>query len=193
MAFDVKSGWDEHFPECPPVGYLFKHKYPDLWVRIHTLPESKQYPDTEGEFQEILRRHNTICSDLYTHSNSMILLLTHNSRRKRAAAPRCINHKKYPLAYMASISLQEIEADLDPGFFLHIWSCNIHWQATLLDNLLRKVANEEIKNLLLVDFDAHHLYYPYPGGADIILASSAERDSFIIKYRSWLSQRLDGF
>ena len=42
----------------------------------------------------------------------------------------------------------------------------------------KKVADWEIVNLILVDSHSNYLYYPYDGGADIIVTSSAERDSY---------------
>lgn len=192
MNEEIRSFWDEHFPGCPPVGYLFKHKYPELWFRIHTLPESKRYPANRDEYQEIIRRHNTLCLDLFSKSESIYLLLTQSSITKKAISPKYINRKQFSVYHMISLSMQDIDPDNDPGFFYHIWSFYFHWEPGFLDGLFKKVADDEIYNLILVDTHSHHLYYPYDGGADILLASSAERDSYKIKYRTWLSAREDG-
>jgi hypothetical protein len=87
--------------------------------------------------------------------------------------------------------MQEIDADNYPRYFFHIWSFKFHWKFGFLDGLFKKVANWEIINLILVDTHSRCLYYPYDGGADIIVASSATRDSYKNKYKAWLSERQD--
>jgi hypothetical protein len=192
MDEEIKLYWDEHFPGCPPVGYLFKQRFPDLWFRIHTLQESKRYPNNWDEYQEIFRRHNTLCSDLFSKSESIYLLLTQGSVTKKVISPKYIDRNIFSIRHMTSISTQEIEAEDDSQYFFHIWSFNFHWEYGFLDELFKKVANEEIRNLILIDTHSHRLYYPYDGGADIICASSVERDSYEIKYRTWLPDRQDG-
>jgi hypothetical protein len=192
MDEEIKSYWDEHFPGCPPVGYLFKQRYSDLWFRIHTLPESKRYPDIGDEYQEIFRRHNTLCSDLFSASESIFLLLTQGSRAKKPILPKYINRRIFSVRHMTSISMQEIDPTNNAHYFYHIWSFKFHWEPGFLDGLFRKVADDEIRNLILIDVESHHLYCPYDGGADILLGSSEERDSYKIKYRTWLSTRQDG-
>ncbi len=192
MDDEIQSYWNEHFSGCPPVGYLFKHKYPDLWLRIHTLPESKRYPDNGYEYQEIFRRHNVLCSDLFSKSRSIYLLLTQESLTKKAISPKYIDRNIFSICHMASISGREIDAEDDSQYFFHIWSFKFHWERGFLDEFFKKVADEEIQNLILVDTYSNHLYHPYDGGADIIFASSAERDSYKAKYKTWLSHRQDG-
>ncbi|MCG8352980.1 MAG: hypothetical protein MI924_34890 [Chloroflexales bacterium] len=35
---DFNAYWNEHFADCPPVGYLLRDAYPERWFRIHTPP-----------------------------------------------------------------------------------------------------------------------------------------------------------
>jgi hypothetical protein len=36
----------------------------DRWVRFHSLPESKRYPDSQAEYAIELDRHYTVLSEL---------------------------------------------------------------------------------------------------------------------------------
>jgi hypothetical protein len=142
------------------------------------LPGSKRYPDNVDEYQEILRRHNTLCSDLFSKSEAIYLLLTQGSDTKKVISPKYIEHKISSISYLTSVIIKDKEADDNTQYFYHIWSCKLHWEFGILDELLKKVADWEIVNLILVDSHSNYLYYPYDGGADIIVTSSAERDSY---------------
>jgi hypothetical protein len=56
--------WEEHWPDCPPIGYELRCER-DRWVRFHSLPESKRYPDTEDEWAIVLDRYNTVLDELF--------------------------------------------------------------------------------------------------------------------------------
>ncbi|MEV0456725.1 DUF3885 domain-containing protein [Catellatospora methionotrophica] len=55
--------WEQQWPECPPVAYLLGSRYPDRWVRFHTLPGSKRYPENEDEYRTVLNRHYTVLTN----------------------------------------------------------------------------------------------------------------------------------
>src|SRR5574337_1072614 len=67
--------WSQKYPGTIPVQHLFKHRYPERWFRIHSLPESKRYPETEQEWQILLDRQNSIIADLFG-KNSRVVLVT---------------------------------------------------------------------------------------------------------------------
>jgi hypothetical protein len=46
--------WRQHWPDCPPVGHKLREPYRDLWVRFHSLPESKRYAEDESEYAVVL-------------------------------------------------------------------------------------------------------------------------------------------
>ncbi|MFD6971116.1 hypothetical protein [Streptomyces sp. NPDC059949] len=49
----------------PPEAHQFKHAYADRWVRFHSLPESKRYPEDETEYAIVLDRYNTVLDELF--------------------------------------------------------------------------------------------------------------------------------
>ena len=62
---DFQKLWTLNYPDTVPISYLFKHDYTDRWFRIHSLPESKRYPEDENEWQVLLSRQNEIITDLF--------------------------------------------------------------------------------------------------------------------------------
>ena len=52
--------WQRQWPACPPLADDLKRAYHDRWVRFHSLPGSKRYPDTDAEYDIVLHRYNTV-------------------------------------------------------------------------------------------------------------------------------------
>ncbi|WP_425505852.1 DUF3885 domain-containing protein [Streptomyces typhae] len=52
--------WQQRWPGCPPVGYKPREPYRNFWVRFHSLPESKRYPENESDYSVVLGRHNGV-------------------------------------------------------------------------------------------------------------------------------------
>ena len=56
--------WHARYRETPPVNFVFKHRLPGRWVRIHSLPRSKRYPETPAEWRTLLDRQNEVICHL---------------------------------------------------------------------------------------------------------------------------------
>jgi len=54
--------WEQRWPT--PAGGQMRHVHRDRWVRFHSLPGSKRYPDGEAEYAIVLERHHTLLSEL---------------------------------------------------------------------------------------------------------------------------------
>lgn len=46
-SFDSK--WNHFVPNKAPIPCLFKHYFPNSWLRLHSLPNSKRYADHASE------------------------------------------------------------------------------------------------------------------------------------------------
>jgi len=68
-----KSFWRAKYPEAYPIGYELKWLYSDRWFRIHSLPESKRYAETEEEYQIIFNRQNELITDLIGEGTEVIV------------------------------------------------------------------------------------------------------------------------
>lgn len=39
--------WTTYFSELAPVGHVLRKALPDRWLRVHSLPQSKRYPESD--------------------------------------------------------------------------------------------------------------------------------------------------
>ena len=73
----------------------------------------------------------------------------------------------------------------DPKFSEQIW------QAKKFDNLLKDIAEDNLK-AFFVSMSKAILIAPYDGGVDLILKDSETRDVYKQKYSDWLPAKEDG-
>jgi hypothetical protein len=167
--------WHAHYSETPPVGYLFKQRLAKRWVRFHSLPNSKQYADTEAERDEILRRQNTIINDLIgTHIDIRVVIVWINDDNPlfKMRSPDCIG----------KVSLGEGEPEFELFTYVTTWDPP--------DNvLLTMIADEQVEAFLI---GPDCLIAPYDGGIDLILKDPHTSFAVKRKYDAWLPKRVDG-
>jgi hypothetical protein len=177
--------WDERWPGCSKLPYELRglrHQ----WVRFHTLPGSKRYPDTEAEYEVILARHNTVLAELVT--GPALLVVTAGYSDQPSPQGTCRSAETAAMhpggKYWTSVCIDD-----DPGIesWMHLYVSQTPWSAGCLDGLLRYVADDVIANVQLADIGLRWLYHPYDGGMDVILSSSAEHDALRERHRDWLS------
>jgi hypothetical protein len=70
----IQQLWKWHFPDVALVPHPYRHVYPDRWFRIHSLPDSQRYAETEEEWNILLNRQNEIITDLFGAEASVILI-----------------------------------------------------------------------------------------------------------------------
>ena len=184
--------WRTHFGDCPPAGFLLLETFPERWMRIHSLPESKRYADTAREMTALLTRHNTVATDVLGEGSPCVLVTKaeYNPRVGRAAR----GHVQFarlgvePLVMMTANNPKDTGA----GWSIPLVSARLTWQPGVLDDVLADVANALLGPFLIVSEATTRVYAPYDGGADLILTSAAERDAFMEKYAAWLSSHPSG-
>src|SRR5690606_37323370 len=71
----ILAGWKSSFPGIPPIGFKLRASLPERWVRFHSLPGAKRYPENEAEYRELLELHNTILGEL-AHPGETVILIT---------------------------------------------------------------------------------------------------------------------
>ncbi len=74
MIKDITQFWQSQFNGFVPEADNLKYEFKNRWVRFHSLPESKRYPENEQEYLEILRRHNVVLQDLCGQGNVLVVL-----------------------------------------------------------------------------------------------------------------------
>eukprot|EP01029_Cantina_marsupialis_P025320 TRINITY_DN6691_c0_g3_i2.p1 TRINITY_DN6691_c0_g3~~TRINITY_DN6691_c0_g3_i2.p1 ORF type:complete len:194 (-),score=6.83 TRINITY_DN6691_c0_g3_i2:304-885(-) len=183
--------WSKEYPESFPIGHELKWVYEDRWFRIHSLPNSKRYADTEDEYKIILDRQNNLIEDLigtgveiaisfglYTDdiTNNNYKELTDYGEFRKVLTIHL--HKERPEEY-------EDETYFDIYTKIESWKKNDH------NEILRAIADDEIRAMIVCP-SKQCIIAPYDGGIDIIVNSTEVRNKLKLKYKDWLSEREDG-
>ena len=185
--------WHTQFPNCEPAAHLLRVAFPDRWVRFHSLPESKRYPDNEAEYAEVLRRHNTILGALVESRPKAVLLTTGYTETPEPVRDKPELWELDPEARpWRSLPMHEVEHDYNYPNFWHIYSSVWDWRPGLLDPIVRLVADDIVANVLVVSDDCQWVLHPYDGGMDVIAESPIAMKRLKLSHRDWLSSREDG-
>jgi hypothetical protein len=180
----ASTAWTASFPSAAPAGFLCRVAFPDRWLRIHSLPESKRYAETESERAEILRRHNTVASHMLGEGSDCILFLARFGQEKQWPADRDIplnaDRPEYALTY---------ENDGDVWQF---FSTPVVWRSEQFNDLILASADDATGPLLFANTKLGAAYAPYDGGADLFFPDPSNVEEAKKKFRSWLSVRTDG-
>ena len=182
--------WDDRWPGCSKLPYELRHAS-DRWIRFHTLPGSKRYPESDAEYDMVLARHNAVLGELVT--GPTVLVATAGYSDAPLPPEPCRSPETVALhpraVYWASACIDD-----EPGFetWMHLYISRLPWSVGSLDPLLRQVADDVIANVLVADTDLRWLYHPYDGGMDVMLTSAGQRDALRDRYQDWLSARPGG-
>lgn len=176
--------WQQCWPACPPIGYMLRDRYQDVWVRFHSLPGSKRYADSENEYAIILERHNTVLDELFACADVYVVTPVWT------AEPDVPEHQP-DADYWQTLLTQD---DPDPDFrtYTHLFAARRPWRHGCIDALLHEVADYKTAGVLIADTRMERLYHPYDGGADVLLPTTEERDRLRDRYSSWLSSHPGG-
>jgi hypothetical protein len=186
--------WTSRYPNTIPISYRFRDNYPDRWFRIHSLPQSQRYAETDSEWITLLTRQNQIITELLGEDSNIIIVTGEFNWGERV--PFITNEeevfKSYSFTRLDNIDLYKlIPDDYDkgeiyrPAFAETIWKQNKH------DKLLREIAVDSVR-VFFASIDNNIIIAPYDGGIDIVLKDTMTRDNYKLKYKDWLSEREDG-
>lgn len=186
-AAHLNDLWEKSWRLASPLSYELRDAYNDQWVRFHSLPESKQYADSDAEFDEILRRHRTVLCELHGSADPAALWVIAADWGADDLAAGW-SRVRIPSAWPWQKSLSDRD-DPDAGFHYFWVASGLTGEA--LDSLLLAVA-DEVGRLLIGAPDLAWLYCPYDGGADVLLPSAANRDALEARHSAWLPIRPEG-
>ena len=190
MIEKLNTFWSSFANDCAPEADELKNVLKERWVRFHSLPESKRYPENEQEFIEIFSRHNTVLTEIFGLPIDLFIVLPEYSGKREPTRPENILLGLYPKTdYWKTID----QSDEDEEYFTHLHAAKIHYTGSELDDLLRLVAEEKVGSVLIFTDDGKAIFHPYDGGADIIMSNADARDSLKQKHVDWLSSYPGGY
>jgi hypothetical protein len=190
--------WQQAYPACPPINHLLKWRFPDRWMRIHSLPDAQRYPATPADWDILLTRQDQLCQDLLGEGGKFLLVGGDFCEEGEAHnfVEGLLSHQP-ALAGIAlelgwRIDLHRVAPDhFGPGLRYDAAFSPQIWHGGRWDMVLQAIANDEFR-LMFVSLERNCIVAPYDGGVDVILADAVARDACKRRYADWLSQRADG-
>lgn len=187
------ADWDRCFPNFEPIGHHLRVAFPERWVRFHSLPGSKRYPEGDAEYAEALARHNAILGELARPGAQVVLVTTGYSD---APVPSRSYLEVVAFDPVASpwrtVAMHRVEEGFAEPSYWHLFVSARDWHPGAFDPLVRLVADAAVANVLVVASDCRWVLHPYDGGMDVIAESPEARRLLRAKYAAWLSARADG-
>lgn len=183
--------WNKEYPESFPINHELKWVYPDRWFRIHSLPESKRYADSEDEYKIIFDRQNQLINDLIGKESEVAIsfgLYTNDKTND--------NHKEFTdfgeFIKVLTIDLRkERPEEYEDEMYFDIYVKMEKWEYGKRNEILKAIADDEISAMFVSPL-SKCIIIPYDGGVDVIVDSTDKRDKLKDKYKDWLSNREDG-
>jgi hypothetical protein len=165
-------------------------------VRFHSLPASKRYAQDEPDYDEMLRRHHAVLADLSAGAGApgadelLVLSTAWSGGAEPVGRDPGLAALLPDAVYWTTV---QGAPDSDGfGYWTHVYASSASWRSGELDPLLRYVADDRTRDVILAGPDLSWLYHPYNGGADIIVASARKRDILRERYPQWLSAHPTG-
>jgi hypothetical protein len=184
--------WRARRPSGPPIAHTFRNTYADRWVRFHSLPGSKRYPESEDEYAIVLDRYNTVLDRLFAGTEAFVVTVDWSD------TPTGPAHRPEPRRTLHPGGIpwwtESDEDDADPEFHTHtrLYADRRPWRHGCIDGILRAVADDALAEVFVTDIGLQRIHHPYDGGADVILSSPAERDRLRAEHLGWLSSHPAG-
>ncbi|MGE3802533.1 MAG: hypothetical protein AB7H80_16065 [Candidatus Kapaibacterium sp.] len=152
----MQSRWFEHpFCEVFPIAHLMRGAFPEYWLRIHSLPNSKRYPDDEAERQIVFDRHSQFGTALLgEHVRCLVIQSCFNGFSRSA--------ELLPELEWRPIH-QVVESD---GEAWNSWMAYTTWDVAAFRTLLLAIADEREAHIAFVSEVTDCVFIPYDGGAD---------------------------
>ncbi len=180
MMDEFTRWWKAQFGEVPPLGYMLREGFPSRWLRTHSLPESKRYPESASEYEELLRRYKAVAEAVLGEDGRpwVATVLWETTTSDRLAFP------KLPGVTLARAMTVQPDEDGPVG------TVYVGHQAPQ-DTALRAVADDQFRAIWASE-STGEVFAPYDGGADLVVRSAERADALRGAFASWLPSRADG-
>jgi hypothetical protein len=189
---ELDQKWDKKWPK-DVNGLVTQLKDREIWVRFHTLPNSKRYPENKEELNVILDRHHILLEELQLN-DMCYLFLSDWTNTQDPTISIWNEHKAVGIKGTHWRTVMQDPEETDPEFksYRQLYVSEYNCKDDTIDALLEAVANDTMAGVIIAPLGLQWLYHPYDGGVDIFLASTGQRDILKDRHHDWLSRHSSG-
>jgi hypothetical protein len=171
--------------DVPPAADALRHAIPERWVRFYSLPHGKRYADSDDEWQELLRRADTLVSEACAAGAQLMLVTgSHSEAGSEPSRDEVMNAVQPAPEYWRQVLPDDAEAADWP---FHLWASWPTYAPHSFDALIRAAAGWKVVGVMLVAVASRIVIHPYDGGTDVFLPTAEERNQWLERHQEWAS------
>jgi len=175
-----------YFGGTPPTGPCLRHDHAERWLRLHSLPGSKRYPEDAGERSEVRRRAWAAATELLPR-DTPIWVVTGRYGEGEDEPTRHLPEAPTLLFERAGRYGHRL---FDRPFVA--FAARATWPHADVDLLLDAIVRDTLR---VVWFSSRtgEVFAPYDGGIDLVLETPRRVQALRRTFPSdWLSSHPDG-
>jgi len=203
MQQHFQQAWNQFHAGQSPLGYKLREAGAEHWLRFHSLPGSKRYPETRAEMDTVLGRANRMAYAVLGRGEIWLVKVTFEWASQPADAEdrtegwtpevirwahrqRC-RERRILQKYELLPAQMTFRQDDDDEVIGQVHATRVRWGDKRFASLLRAIANDREDGWLWMSNDTGAIFAPYDGGADLFLPSSQHVDKLRTRWPDWLS------
>ena len=183
----LQKFWNDKYGLLSPVGWNLTRDLAHLHVRIHSLPESKRYPENRQETQIILDRANILLQEIIG-DESPFWLVSSRPKAHKSIIENMTEHRfsieKFKL--VKDFTWVDLKEDIEDQLPWQTYTRYFEKISNDFDNTFLKIADEEDWATLFINAQNGDILAPYDGGFDLIVNDTNKRLNLEKKYKGWL-------
>ncbi|MEO5716540.1 MAG: hypothetical protein ABIT37_23885 [Luteolibacter sp.] len=154
--------------------------FPETWLRIHSLPDSKRYPENEAEKNIILDRYSAFGTALLAERARCLVIQS------------CYNGFGPNMELMPELRWSPIHRVGEGEDAWDSWMTHSIWEPSNFAALLLKIAECSEGSIAFVSEVTDCVFAPYDGGADGFSCNKTLLSLLSEKFAPWRSSILSG-
>lgn len=190
-----EAAWNHFHGGYSPITHLMRDAGVKHWQRFHSLPKSKQYPDSKAEMRTVIARANAMAYATLGREDAWLVTWAFEDADYIEPAPEDIRRwldrneatqKRRFQRYALCPTGMSFYDEEDRGFRL-IHAAPVRWGDRRFVPLLREIALDAAHSTWL--WMSNHtgaVFSPYDGGADLFLPTAEQVVQARARWSDWL-------
>ncbi len=191
-----ETAWNHFHSGQVPVSHLMRHAEVEHWQRFHSLPKSKQCPDSKAEMKTVIARANVMAYATLGREDAWLVTSAFEDddgcieppgpEIERWLQSRERRQKRRFQRYALRPTGMSFREDGEDGV-LAIYAAPVRWGDLRFVPLLREIAMDAAhSSWLWMSNRTGAVFAPYDGGADLFLPTAADVVQARSRWADWL-------